>query len=138
MVVKRILCPDRVRRVPRQFSWVDHSLVRDKHLCGMSNESLALYLFLVTVSDADGLSFYSDAAIARYLNQTPQRLGQSRLELCKAGFVAYSRPLYQVLSLRQSAGALPEAPCEHQQPRRGDSDLLPIGAILRQAFGGAQ
>jgi hypothetical protein len=138
MVIKRILCPDRLRRVPKQFSWVDHSLVRDKHLCGRSNESLALYLFLVTVSDADGLSFYSDAAIARYLKQTPQRLSQFRIELCKAGFVAYSRPLYQVLSLRQSAGALPEAPCEEQQSRRNDGDLLPIGAILRQAFGGVQ
>ena len=104
----------------------------------MSNESLSLYLFLVTVSDADGLSFYSDVSITRYLNPTPQQLGQSRIELCKAGFVAYSRPLYQVLSLRQSAGVLPEAPCEHQQPRRDESEVLPIGAILRQSFGGAQ
>jgi hypothetical protein len=42
MVVKRILCPDRLRRVPKQFSWVDLCLVRDKHICGLSHTSLAL------------------------------------------------------------------------------------------------
>jgi hypothetical protein len=56
MVAKRILCSERLRRIPRQFSWLDHRLVRDKYLCGISHSSLALYLFLVTVSDADGLS----------------------------------------------------------------------------------
>jgi hypothetical protein len=28
-VEKRVLCEERVRRVPEQFSWVDHRLVRD-------------------------------------------------------------------------------------------------------------
>ena len=28
-VEKRVLCEEGVRRVPEQFSWVDHRLVRD-------------------------------------------------------------------------------------------------------------
>ena len=70
MVAKRILCSERLRRVPKRFSWLDHRLVRDKHICGISHPSLALYLFLVTVSDADGLSYYSDEAIRTYLYLT--------------------------------------------------------------------
>lgn len=105
----------------------------------MSNESLALYLFLVTVCDGEGLSFYSDAVIGRYLEQEADRLDRSRQELCKAGLVAFSRPLYQVLSLRQGAGRLPAAPCEtvHRQDRVA-GDLLPLGDVLRDLFGGAR
>jgi len=29
MIEKHLLCPERVRRVPPHFSWVDHRLVRD-------------------------------------------------------------------------------------------------------------
>jgi hypothetical protein len=32
MITKRLLCPDRLRRVPPQFSWIDQRLVRDGHL----------------------------------------------------------------------------------------------------------
>lgn len=137
MVAKRILCPDRLRRVPRQFSWVDHRLVRDKHTCGLSHQSLALYLFLVVVSDADGVSYYSDAAIERYLNQGSIMTAQARRELCGAGLIAYSRPLYQVLSLEKVSAALPAAPCE--SPRsRSSSEAVSLGEVLRQALGGAQ
>jgi hypothetical protein len=137
MVSKRILCPDRLRRIPQQFSWVDHSLVRNKHICGLSPESLGLYLFLVTVSDADGLSFYSDAAIQRYLSLEEQRLVQARLELCTAGLIAYSRPLYQVLSLERNRGYLPAAPCEYPAPRSG-GEPVSIGHLLQNGGGGSK
>lgn len=29
-VIKRVLCPERLRHVPRQFSWIDHRLVGDR------------------------------------------------------------------------------------------------------------
>jgi hypothetical protein len=135
MVAKRILCPDRLRRVPKQFSWVDHRLVRDEHIRGLSHQSLALYLFLVTVSDADGLSYYSNAAIERYLNLHSVMAAEARRELCCAGLIAYSRPLYQVLSLEEASAALPAALCEHPRPR-GSSEPLALGDILRQARAG--
>jgi hypothetical protein len=135
MVPKRVLCPDRLRRVPRQFSWVDHRLVRDKRICGLSHESLALYLFLVTVGDAEGLSYYSDAALQRYLNLHPCMAAQVRLELCRAGLIAYSRPLYQVLCLDGSSQGR-GAPCESPMPR-GNGSPQSIGDTLRQMLGGA-
>jgi hypothetical protein len=137
MVEKRILCPDRLRRVPRQFSWVDHRLVRDKHLCGLSHRSLALYLFLVTVSDADGMSYYSDAAVERYLELDAAKLADARAELCATGLIAYRRPLYQVLSLECSSYRTPAVFCDSSAPRsRGE--LASLGNVLRQALGGRQ
>ena len=67
MVHKRLLRPERLRAVPSQFSWLDHRLVRESHLDRCSTEALALYLFLVTVADAQGLSYYGDAAVHTHL-----------------------------------------------------------------------
>ena len=102
MPIKRVLCPERVRKIPRQFSWVDHRLVRDRHIARCDAQALALYLFLVTVADALGLSYYSDAALGRSLSLAPGRLSQARSDLIGAGLIAYQRPLYQVLALDPS------------------------------------
>ena len=63
MVTKRLLRPERLRTVPSQFSWLDHRLVRERHLERCSTEALALYLFLATVADSKGLSYYADASV---------------------------------------------------------------------------
>src|SRR6266849_1618852 len=60
-IKKRILCPERLRRIPGQFSWIDQRLVRDRYLQHCDHGALVLYLVLVTVADAEGLSYYSDA-----------------------------------------------------------------------------
>jgi hypothetical protein len=60
---------------------------------------MALYLFLVTVGDEQGLSYYADATLVRCLSMTAARLSQARGDLVRAGLIAYQRPLYQVLSL---------------------------------------
>ena len=58
MKTKRLLCPRRLRTVPRQFSWIDQRLVREGHIahCG-GTQALALYLLLVTVADQPGIKF---------------------------------------------------------------------------------
>ena len=48
MVEKRLLCPNRRRRTPAQFSWLDHRLMRERRLESCPLEAWALYLFLVT------------------------------------------------------------------------------------------
>ncbi|MBD3337062.1 MAG: hypothetical protein GF355_16225 [Candidatus Eisenbacteria bacterium] len=96
---KRLLRPERLRRIPRQFSWIDHRLVRERYLEPCHVEARALYLFLVTVGDARGLSYYSDAALSRHLYIDRRQLKQARRELIAADLVAFEPPLYQVLSL---------------------------------------
>jgi len=107
---KRVLIPSRVRQVPRQFSWVDQRLVRERYIARCDPEALALYLFLVTVADARGLSFYADASIARLLSLSLQRLETAREVLLGAGLIAYEAPLYQVLALEPGAPAPPRRP----------------------------
>ena len=99
MVVKRLLYPERVRKLPPRFSWVDQRLVRDRHIERCDAKASALYLMLVTVGDAQGLSYYSDAALSRCLSMDSLRLVQARAELIRVGLIAYDRPLYQVLAL---------------------------------------
>ena len=96
---KQVLCEERVRRVPRQFSWVDQRLVRDGFCRRCEPEQLALYLLLVTVGDAEGLSYYGDASAARLLSLPATRLPALREGLLQADLVAYRHPLYQVLEL---------------------------------------
>lgn len=131
---KRILCPERVRRVPRQFSWVDHRLVRDGHISQCNHEALALYLFLVTVGDAEGLSYYSDARVGRLLNMETCALACARRELRNAGLIAYRHPLYQVLSLDDPIAGFPML--SRPAPRHGSGETVSIGEVLRQAVGG--
>ena len=57
---KRPLSLSQLRHVPSQFSWVDQRLVREHYIDHLSPEACALYLFLVTVADAQGLSYYAD------------------------------------------------------------------------------
>ncbi len=128
---KRLLDPSRVRRVPRQFSWVDQRLVRDKYMTRCNVEALALYLFLVTVADAQGLSYYGDRSIARLLSLSYEQLSRARETLMGAGLIAYEAPLYQVLALNASP---PTTPAKGRQPH-GAEALRSLREILRQSPG---
>ena len=123
--------PQRRRRIPPQFSWVDHRLVRDGHLQGRSTPALALYLFLVTVADADGLSWYSEAALCRHLSWSGPQLDNARTELQQAALIAYRQPLYQVLDLTPQHVSMPAA------PRRG-GEAVAVGDILKSILGGTR
>ena len=99
MITKHLLRTDRQRRIPPSFSWVDHRLVRDRHIESCSHPAAALYLFLVTVADNQGLSYYSDPALMTRLAMDVAALDSARQNLIRIGLIAYESPLYQVLSL---------------------------------------
>ena len=102
---KRVLRPERLRQVPPQFSWIDQRLVHNRHLEQCDAQALALYLVLVTVADAKGLSYYGEASLTRLLSMPAARLSQARADLIRLDLIAYERPLYQVLSLDPPAVA---------------------------------
>lgn len=131
MTLKRILRSDRLRHIPTSFSWVDHRLVREQYLDGKDLSAWALYLFLVTVADAQGLSYYSDAAIDRHLRLDGLQLATARQQLVAAQLVAYQKPLYQVL-------ALPEGMSEATSTASRSGPVQSVADILRQALGGGQ
>ena len=119
---KRVLNPERLRKVPPQFSWLDHRLVQENYFVRCDPPAWTLYLFLTSVADAEGLSYYSDASLMRRLKMDLPGLSASRQQLIQAGLIAYERPLYQVLSL-EPVGAVRSGP-------------VSVGEILRKALGG--
>ncbi len=120
-----------MRRVPAQFSWVDQRLVRDRHLDYMDVYAAALYLFLVTVADAQGLSWYGDASTARRLSIDEIRLRHARDDLIRAGLLAYASPLYQVLALGDPLPPSPPAVPRHDAATSKASSLLVTPAAAR-------
>ena len=105
MTIKRVLCEQRLRRMPARFSWVDQRLVFDAHLQRCDASAAALYLVLVTVADAQGLSYWGDARLGQLLHMSTDRLVRAREDLVSAGLLAYECPLYQVLALDAPAAA---------------------------------
>ena len=101
MTSKHPILTSRIRRVPGQFSWIDHLLVRDRHIERLTHPAAALYLFLITVGDADGLSWYGDESIMSRLSMDKKSLHEARLNLIQNGMIAWREPLYQVLSLQK-------------------------------------
>jgi len=99
MQIKRVLHPERVRKIEGSFSWIDHRFVTGGFLQDLSTLEILLYLFLVAVSDRNGLSFYHDDRIASLLKIDLPSLGQAREGLVLRSLLAYQPPLYQVLSL---------------------------------------
>src|SRR5436309_11682443 len=101
---KRPISLAKLRKVPNQFSWVDQRLVRERYIDQLSPPACALYLFLVTVADAQGLSYYADPSLRQRLSLTDPELCQARQALITRGLVAYQHPLYQVLALDTAPG----------------------------------
>ena len=100
-----------LRQVPKQFSWVDQRLVRERYIDRLSHEACALYLFLVTVADAQGLSYYADRTLSQRLSMSRAQLAQARQVLITQRLLAYRRPLYQVLALEtRSLTPVPDLP----------------------------
>lgn len=134
MIKKRPIYPHRLRRIPSQFSWVDHRLVRDRHIESCSHPALALYLFLVTVADREGLSYYSDPSLMSRLGMDAQTLSSARQDLIRASLVAYEEPLYQVLSLDPAMDSSPVRQDAVQSRTRMDNPVS-IGRLFKQILG---
>lgn len=134
MIKKRPIHPRRIRRIPAHFSWVDHRLVRDRHIQSCSHPALALYLFLVTVADQQGISYYSDASIMSRLGMDAQTLHSARKNLMQADLLAYQDPLYQVLSLDPVMDSAPIPKEGGQSWTPGDAPVS-IGQLFKQVLG---
>jgi hypothetical protein len=124
MIVKSPIVRNRVRKVPKSFSWIDHRLVSDKYIDRFSHTAATLYLFLVCVADDKGLSYYGDQTIMGKLSMEQQTLQDARSDLILHGLIAWQKPLYQVLCLE---------PFVVEQNRR-QGTTMKLGDILKKAM----
>ena len=124
---KQPLSLAQLRQVPKQFSWVDQRLVREHYIDGLSHSACALYLFVLTVADAQGLSYYAESTLCRRLAMTQAILRQARQELITRYLLAYRRPLYQVLALRSHEWRATAPPSSQQ-------DTVDIKAVFERIW----
>jgi len=109
MIKKRILQPDRIRRIRGGFSFIPHRFLTDGFLAALSQKELLFYLFLVLVSDRNGLSFYSYDAICTLLQLSVDQYVEARDALIKRDLIAFDGTLFQVLDL-------PSKPVQEMNP----------------------
>lgn len=128
--IKQLLRPERLRQVPQQFSWVDQGLVQQHFIDRCEARSAALYLFLITVSDAQGLSYYGAATLARRLHLSEEQLAAARQQLIELDLLAYQAPLYQVLALPGTVAALRPA---SRAPATTGGQPVSLATLVQQA-----
>ena len=83
MIKKKILNPNRLRRIDAGFSFIPHRFLTDGFLASLSQKEILLYLFLVLVSDRHGLSFYSYDSICSLLSSLPMSISKPERALWK-------------------------------------------------------
>ena len=124
--VKQVLRPERLRLVPKQFSWVDQALVQHGLIDRLDAGACSLYLFLVTVADAEGLSYYGGATLAKRLHLSELELQGARAQLIDLDLIAYQAPLYQVLSLGSAPLHKPPGKAANTNPPARHADAAPL------------
>ena len=130
MIEKRILCPDRVRKIGGSFAFVEHRFLRDGFWVSLTRDELLLYFLLVMAADRTGVSYYGYEKLCRLLSIAADDTIAARNALIDKDLIAFEAPLFQVLSLpakpqRTSQGTLrsPDKPSA-----RG---LIPISRVLQ-------
>ena len=133
---KVLVRPERCRQLPAQFSWLDQRLARARWFERASAESWLLYTFLVTVADAQGLSFYGDRALCQRLRLDAASLAAARERLQRLELIAYRAPLSQVLAVPAAVARAPSpSPSPSSSPPRPSAEALHGHlSALRQAL----
>lgn len=115
-----LLEPRRVRYPRGAYGWVDLRIVTDGHLQGLGAEAALIYLFLCTVGDRQGISFWSRPKMARVLNLTPEEVDTALARLTTADLVAVKDRVVQVLPVPDGCG-------RHLVPHEGNQQTAEVG-----------
>ena len=99
MIKKKVLDPNRIRRIDGGFSFIPHRFIADGFLATLTQKELLLYLFLIIVSDRQGLSFYSYDVICSFLELSLDQYLEARNGLIKKDLIAFDGTIFQVLDL---------------------------------------
>jgi hypothetical protein len=99
MIKKKILNPDRIRRIHGGFSFVPHRFLSQGFLSSLQQKEILLYLFLVLASDRHGVSFYSYDKICTLLQMDLDQYINARNGLIDKDLIAFDGTVFQVLEL---------------------------------------
>ena len=110
MIRKKVLNPNRIRRIEGGFSFIPHRFLTDGFLAALDQQETLVYFFLVLVSDRNGLSFYSYDAICSLLGLSADDYIEARDGLMEKDLIAFDGTIFQVLDL-------PEQPVQDEAPQ---------------------
>jgi len=99
MIEKRILCPERVRKIAGSFAFIEHRFLRDGFITSLGHHEVLLYAFLVLAADRYGISFYGYDRICSDLGFTVEDYIEARNQLIEKDLLAFDGTLFQLLSL---------------------------------------
>lgn len=123
-------------RWAKSYSIIDHELLHQGYLHRLSHEAMALYLFLVVVSDREGKSFYNETTIIMILRFSKEIFVQVLKELIDANLIEYRRPYFWVKNISECppgrAGAGVENNVSEKQLSVGG--FKPIGDSINNTF----
>ena len=136
MIKKKVLVPNRIRRIDGGFSFIPHRFLTDGFLASLSQKEILLYLFLSLVSDRYGLSFYSYDVICSLLQLSVDDYIEARDGLIKKDLIAFDGSLFQVLDL-------PSKPLQASPTKPGpdlgrSQQCSHIKNLIQQSLWGAQ
>lgn len=126
MINKKVINPNRIRRIEGGFSFIPHRFLTDGFIRSLNQKELLLYFFLVLSSDRYGISFYSYDVICSCLELCLDDYIVARDGLVENDLIAFEGNLFQVLSL-------PERPVSKSAPGHEEGSSR-ITALVRQSF----
>ena len=100
MLKKKVLNPERVRRIDGGFSFIPYRFLLEGFLASLNQQELLLYLFLILASDRNGLSYYSYDRICTLLQFNLDEYIAARDGLIEKDMIVFDGSLFQVLALQ--------------------------------------
>jgi hypothetical protein len=132
-MIKKILVPERVRKIGSSFAFIEHRFLRDGFFADLNHLELLLYFFLVLVSDRCGLSYYSFDKICSLLGLDIDAYIDARNVLIDKDLIAFDGTIFQVLSLPEKPQDRNPVILESREDMER-SDPATIRQILRNTF----
>jgi hypothetical protein len=99
MIHKKLLVPQRVRKIQGSFAFLEHRFLRDGFWIDLTHHERLLYVMLVLVADRHGLSYYSYDKLCSLIGFTVDDYVTARNVLMDQDLLAFDGTIFQVLDL---------------------------------------
>jgi hypothetical protein len=133
MIAKKSLCPQRIRKINGSFAFIEHRFLRKGFWETLGHHELLLYIFLILVSDRNGLSYYKHDNICTLLKISVDEYILSRNALIEKDLIAFDGHLYQVLSLPDTPVASVPKPIRNAEDMQ-QKDPATVRQIINEAL----
>lgn len=102
--------PRRVRYPKGAYGWAEQKIVTDGHIQALGCTPALVYLFLCTVGNREGISFWGRPRMARTLNLSGDAIDEALEALVAADLIAATDRIVQVLPVPTRSAGQPVVP----------------------------